>query len=130
MIINNTRGEILRSDGQVLTEMTQIDILLDFAVCVYGSEGPVAHFHVLKGNSKYPDWETCIEIRHPKYFHHFGKESILNSKQKKDLMTFLSAPHKYFSTKSNWQVLVIVWSMNNTEHQISPIPEMPDYMLL
>jgi len=123
-------GEIIREDGQLLLEMASIGSFDGFTLYIYGSEGPKPHFHLIKGNPKYPDFETCIEINTVKYFHHSGKEDVLTSKEKKRLIDFLNKENKHFSDKTNWQMLVVQWSMNNTNFQISSKTKMPDYTKL
>jgi hypothetical protein len=123
-------GEIIRKDGQILLEMANIGSFDGFTIYIYGSEGPKPHFHLIKGNPKYPDFETCIKINNPIYFHHSGKEGVLNSKEKKRLIEFLKSNNKYFPDKTNWQMLVIQWSMNNTDFQISPKTKIPNYIKL
>jgi hypothetical protein len=123
-------GEIIREDGQILLEMANIGSFDGFTIYIYGSEGPKPHFHLIKGNPKYPDFETCIEINNPICFHHSGKEGVLSSKEKKRLIEFLKSNNKYFPDKTNWQVLVVQWSMNNADFELSPETKMPDYQNL
>ena len=123
-------GEIIREDGQILLEMANIGSFNDFSIYVYGNEGPIPHFHIIKGNPKSPEWETCIEIKQIKYFHHSNKEGILNSKNKKRLISFLKAKSIHFKDKTNWQMLVLQWSMNNTNFQIPIDTGIPNYLSL
>jgi len=123
-------GEIIREDGQLLLEMANIGSFDGFVLYIYGSEDPKPHFHLIKGQPKYPNFETCIEINRVKYFHHSGKEGVLNSKEKKHLIDFLNKKNKHFIDKTNWQMLVVQWSMNNTNFQISPKTKIPNYILL
>ena len=54
MIFPDNRGEITRDDGLVLIERTYIGIFSGLSIYVFGFEGPVPHFHVLKGDPKQP----------------------------------------------------------------------------
>lgn len=122
-------GEIIRDDGTILLEMARIGEFDNFLIYICGSEGPIPHFHLIKGNPKYPDFETCIEITKPIYFHHSGKEGILTSKEKKRLIEFLKKSH-YMLEGTNWQVLVAQWCMNNPDHEINPKTKTPNYLNL
>lgn len=122
-------GEIIREDGQILLEMARIGEFDGFTIYIYGSEGPKPHFHLMRGNPKSPDFETCIEITKAKYFHHTSKEGIINSKEKKKLISFLNKKH-HLLNGTNWQVLVIQWCMNNPEYEINPKTKMPNYLEL
>jgi len=112
-----------------LSEMAKIGDFDNFSIYVYGSEGPKPHFHLIIGNPRYPEWETCIEISSSTYFHHNNKEGILNSKQKKRLIEFLNKKH-HLLQGTNWEVLVIQWCMNNPEYEINPKTKMPNYLEL
>lgn len=113
-----------------LYEMARIGEFAGFFVYVYGSEGPVPHFHVLLGKPEAPSWESCIRIQGARYFQHGRKQETLNAKQKRQLVDFLRAPHKHFPDRQNWQILIIQWSMNNPDHEIDPNLLMPDYTQL
>lgn len=121
-------GKTIREDGQVLYEMAQIGKFDSFEIWVYSKEGPIPHFHVIKGNQQFPNFETCIKIEKAEYFHHSGKEGILNSREKKRLVEFLQSNHHKLNG-SNWEILVAQWSMNNPEYDM-PFIEMPDYRIL
>jgi hypothetical protein len=110
--------------------MARIGEYIPFIAYVYGREGSVAHFHLLKGNPDSPSWQTCIKIRTAEYFHHTGKEEILNSGERKEMIDFLNKPNRYISSVSNWQYLVAQWSSNNPRWEIDANTPMPDYLLL
>jgi hypothetical protein len=82
------------------------------------------------GNKKL-NWKgtdkVCIKIQQAEYIHY---SEILNPKEKKHLIDFLKSKNKYFSDKTNWQVLVVQWSMNNADFELSPETKMPDYQNL
>ena len=118
-------GKLIREDGQILYEMSQIGKFDSFEIWIYGGEGPVPHFHLITGNQKSPEFETCIKIKEAEYFHHSGKEGALNSKEKKRLIEFLQKPHHKLSG-TNWEILVAQWGMNNPKYDI-PFIEVPNY---
>ncbi len=108
MIFPDNRGEITRDDGLILVERTQIGIFCRLSIYVFGFESPVPHFHILKGDPKQPAWETCIKIKQAEYYHHSGKEGVLNKKQKKALVTFLKKMRGDLNV-DNWKCIVSVW---------------------
>lgn len=116
-------GKIIREDGQILYEMAQIGKFDSFEIWIYGGEGPIPHFHLI--SQKFPDFEACIKIEKVEYFHHSGKEGILNSKEKKRLVEFLQSNHHKLNG-TNWEILVAQWGMNNPKYDI-PFLEMPNY---
>ena len=70
------------------------------------------------------------------YYYHLktdmqkGKEGVLNSKERKELIKFFqsSDPDEVFGT--NWDVLLYEWNKNNNRKRISRDTEMPNYLLL
>lgn len=95
--------------------------------------GNLPHFH-MRDKTDWNKFHTCILIEQPKYFLHEGKENILNSKQRKELVEFMeSQPSltKYagkFAT--NWELICFLWDMNNSAVNISDDATMPDYRQL
>lgn len=89
--------------------------------------GNIPHFHYrVKGSW---DNHTCIKLDKPEYFHHDGKESLLNSKQRKNLIQFLNRFDDE-EGKTNWQILVIEWNRNNSNKKVDRNIPMPDYTKL
>lgn len=133
------REERTDEDVYQLNEMAQIGLFDQYLLYVYGEakhssaygrEGPVAHFHLLKGNPDSPRWETCIKLSSAEYFHHDGKEGILNSKQKKQLIEFLNTANEDLPQITNWQSVVVAWNQNNPRWRIDRDTPLPDYSLL
>lgn len=98
-------GKIIREDGQILYEMAQIGKFDSFEIWVYGGEGPIPHFHLIKGDQNFPDFEACIKIEKAEYFHHSGKEGKRESKVSNktssnskiiDINAAISLGHKQF----------------------------------
>ena len=51
--------------------------------------GNLPHFHIWDKNSQGGKFHTCVQIKQPAYFHHTGKEGVLNTSQRKELVEFL-----------------------------------------
>ncbi|MCH5167574.1 MAG: hypothetical protein J1F35_06725 [Erysipelotrichales bacterium] len=87
--------------------------------------GNIPHFHIRDIQTRGNNFHTCIEIKTNKYFHHTGKEDILNSHQRNSLYDFLKSNDKY--GEKNWQVLIKEWNRNNSDTEIPINLDMPDY---
>lgn len=95
--------------------------------------GKIPHFHYRLKN----DWNKfhkCIKIESPEYFHHTGKESVLNSKQIRSLIRFLKSPvslsqyTKKFS--NNFELIIFLWNINNSDVIVDPETKIPYYYQL
>lgn len=116
---------------QGLIEMAKIGEIKNYTIIVWTNDsGNIPHFHIVDSNTLGNQFHTCIQIERPEYFHHTGKEDVLNSKERKELVRFFqsSDPDKMFNT--NWDVLLYEWNKNNNRKKISKDVEMPDYLLL
>ena len=87
--------------------------------------GNIPHFHIVDKVTLGDKFHTCIKIEIPEYFHHTGKEDVLNSKQRKLLVTYLSSEIK--KGLSAWEYLVMTWNMNNSKMNVDANTPMPDY---
>ena len=110
------------------TEMARVGITDDnYEIYVNTNDsGKIPHFHYRKAN----DWvafHTCIKIEKAEYFHHGNNQDILNSKQKKELVEFLKDKPKSKRYETNWDLLVEMWNLNNSDVEIDEGVEMPDY---
>ena len=92
--------------------------------------GKIPHFHYRLKN----DWRkfhTCIKIEAPEYFHHTGKESVLNSKQISSLICFLKSPVSLsqYSEKfsNNFELIIFLWNINNSDVIVDLETKIPDY---
>lgn len=97
--------------------------------------GNIPHFHYVdeatRGKDSKKGFHTCIKLEVPEYFNHEGKEDKLSSKQKKELNEFLRKPFdrpKFQGT--NWDYIVMIWNMNNSDKNIDEDQEIPDYTKL
>lgn len=95
--------------------------------------GKIPHFHYRLKN----DWNkfhTCIKIESPEYFHHTGKESVLNSKQIRSLIRFLNSPVSLsqYSEKfsNNFELIIFLLNINNSDVIVDPETKIPDYYQL
>jgi hypothetical protein len=106
-----------------LIQKSHIGSFNDFNLYVYDCEELIPCFHLIK----HQNHKVCIKIQQAEYIHY---SEVLNPKEKKHLIDFLKSKNKYFSDKTNWQVLVVQWSMNNADFELSPETKMPDYQNL
>lgn len=95
--------------------------------------GNIPHFHFRDA----VDWDkfhACIKIESAEYFAHDGKDSVLNTKQKKYLEKFMREKvsiSKYAAKFSNnWELVCFLWDMNNSNRLISDDIVQPDYRKL
>lgn len=61
--------------------------------------------------------------------HHTGKEDVLNSKQCKELNTFLSKEYRKTGI-NNWKYLLMSWNSNNSHIEIPEDYPKPDYSII
>ncbi len=110
--------------------MVQIGKYDSYYIYIYGNEGPKPYFHIFTGNPSYPEWQSCICIASPEYFHHSGKEGMLNASQIKKMVSFLGMKNEDMPDKTNWEIVVFQWNQNNPQWKININAPMPDYNLL
>lgn len=114
-----------------LFEMARIGKYETFDVYVHTDDsGKIPHFHIWDCSTRGQNFHTCIRIDEPKYFHHTGKEDVLKNKEIKKLIDFLQSKPKNGKFNSNWELLVYMWNLNNSDVEISENSIMPNYMLL
>ena len=108
-------------------------------------DGSIPHFHVQDGNPKNRNnnqnsdrnhFHCCIQITKNNYFIHPGKNSIFNSKERKDLDKFLnskitSIPKELKYTRyhptTNWEALRDLWNVGNRNQFVPLSVKKPDY---
>lgn len=113
-----------------LQEMARVGFVSKYEIYVNTNDsGNIPHFHMRDKN----DWKkfhTCIEINKPIYFHHDGKEDVLNSKQRKALCEFMNNKVELDRYKdkfnNNWELICFLWDINNSNISVLAT-EMPDY---
>lgn len=115
---------------KLLLEMAQVGPL-DNKLIIYirsNDGGSIPHFHIVDKQTLGKDFHTCVEIKTNKYFHHTGKEDILNSKQRKNLNDFFKQKHKSAKLNlTNWEYCLILWNDNNSNMNVPEDLEQPDY---
>lgn len=113
----------------MLNEMARVGIIGGYEIYVHTDDpGKIPHFHIWDYSTKGEKFHTCIKIEVAEYFNHNGKEDKLNHKLKKELVDFLEKPYNTYLT--NWQLLLIMWNINNSDVKVDEDQEMPDYMTL
>lgn len=110
-----------------LFEMAQIgDLDNKLIIYVRSNEGGnIPHFHIVDKQTLGSKFHTCVKIENATYFHHTGKEDVLNSKQRKRLVEFLSKDFDEDTT--NWEYLIMTWNANNSSTKLSKRMQIPDY---
>ena len=110
----------------MLLEMAQIGTFNKYTIIVWTNDsGNIPHFHIVDSSTRGEEFHTCIKIEKPEYFHHSGKEGVLNSKQRKSLVDFLK--NTFDEDTSNWEYLIMTWNANNSNKKLSKKMPMPDY---
>lgn len=114
---------------QLLNEIAKIgDLDKEYEVWVRTNDpGNKPHFHIWDVNSNGRKFHTCIEILRPKYFHHTGKEGVLNSSERRELVKFLQSEDEEFEGYTHWDIVLREWNRNNSKMKIPVDPKMPDY---
>lgn len=117
-------------DERMLMEMTSIgDIDSKLTIIIRMNDpGNVPHFHIVDKTTLGSKFHTCIKIESAEYFHHTGKEDVLNTKQRKLLVDYLSSTNRRGDL--NWEYLVTTWNYNNSSVLVDENIPMPDYTKL
>ena len=91
--------------------------------------GKVPHFHCVDSNSRGNKFHTCIRIDKAEYFKHGNKnDTIKDGKERKALDEFLRSPFaKPKFNGTNWEYIVMIWNMNNSDVEVDESLEQPDY---
>lgn len=122
--------KILREN--MLMEMARVGFMNGkYEVYIHTDDpGNIPHFHIWDKETRGQNFHTCVKIIAPEYFHHTGKENILNNKMKKELIEFLQLPSRNKRYSTNWEYLVSMWNDNNSNINIPEDTSMPNYMKL
>ena len=109
-----------------LVEMAEVGRFATYKITVYGSEGPILHFHfeTLDGKVK-----GCIRLDRAEYFNHGPYQDRLSSRDRKRMVDWLNSPHKHFGKVgyTNWQVICVYWDDNNHDNLFNADTPMPNY---
>lgn len=112
-----------------LLEMALIGNVDEYAISIITNDsGNIPHFHIVDKSTMGNKFHTCIKIEKAEYFHHTGKENILNSKLRKELIKFLKSETELGIT--HWKYLVATWNKNNSNRKLPIEIPMPDYTAL
>ena len=126
--VNDVKS-FMDDDRDMLYEMAQIGTFSKYTIIVWTNDsGNIPHFHIVDSSTRGKIFHTCIKIESPEYFHHSGKEDILNSKERKELINFFNKNDKW--GERNWIVLLKEWERNNSNTSIDINLPMPDYTKL
>lgn len=81
-------------------------------VYVHGDEGMIPHFHIENNESN----DICVCISESKYFKHGKyKDTFPSNKQTKMLDYWLRQPNNVDTDKSNWEMCILAWKLENPD---------------
>lgn len=94
--------------------------------------GNVPHFHVRKyGDHNKFEWEVCVRYDSANYFEHGPYKGKLPTKIAKELDKMLREKNpKSIAGLTYWQSAVEDWNNNNSDVELDPNIEQPDYTTL
>lgn len=116
-------------NDSVVNEMSQIGTFSKYTIIVWTNDPRnTPHFHIVDSSTRGEKFHTCLKIETPEYFHHSGKEDVLNNKERKELLKFLNSKDKW--GEQNWIVLLKEWERNNSNYSIDINQVIPDYLKL
>lgn len=99
----------------LLLEKAEIGRFDGYKILIFGSEGPIPHFHIESvGENIY----SCVKILEDDYFLHGKYLDRLNRSVSNKLKKFLISPHRIFGKHgyNNWQIICIYWNDNNPNY--------------
>lgn len=109
-----------------LLEMARVGYIDNLEIYIRTDDaGMIPHFHICDTATKGQYFHTCVKLNKPEYFHHTGKTDVLNTKQRKELVKFLTT--KTDRGLTNWEVILDLWNMNNSKVTVPYDLKMPNY---
>ena len=116
--------------SKMLLEMAKVGPLNDeLVIYIWTNDGGnIPHFHIVDKATMGNEFHTCIKIMSAEYFHHTGKEDVLNSKQKKTLMKFFTMSDKWGD--NYWDIVLQEWNRNSSKIEVDRNLSTPDYTKL
>ena len=116
--------------SKMLLEMAKVGPLNDeLVIYIWTNDGGnIPHFHIVDKATMGNEFHTCIKIMSAEYFHHTGKEDVLNSKQKKTLMKFFTMSDKWGD--NYWDIVLQEWNRNSSKIEVDRNLPTPDYTKL
>ena len=107
---------------ELLNEMARVGYMgkkNEFEIYVRTDDpGHIPHFHLRDSSTQGQVFETCVELKSNKYFHHGSYDDVLNSSQRKELAKFMESPNEYFP--NNYMATVYAWNSNNSCEKVVP----------
>lgn len=93
---------------------------------VYSNEYAYPHFHIIPKNVK---GECCICIYKASYYfdHCYNREIKLNKDQINILNEWLKTKYEYLPNASNWDVISVMWIIENGIKNVPENRVQPDY---
>lgn len=123
---------ITKQDEKLMLEMSRVGGFADNLDVYVRSNDPgnIPHFHIVDSSTLGDEFHTCVQLTTNKYFHHTGKEDVLNKKQRKLLVQFLKSKYKRYGI-TNWQRILDEWNdHNNSGMNVPDNQEMPNYLTI
>ena len=116
--------------SKMLLEMAKVGPLNDeLVIYIWTNDGGnIPHFHIVDKATMGNEFHTCVKIMSAEYFHHTGKEDVLNSKQKKALMNFFTMSDKWGD--NYWDIVLQEWNRNSSKIEVDRNLPTPDYTKL
>ena len=116
--------------SNMLLEMAKVGPLNDeLVIYIWTNDGGnIPHFHIVDKATMGNEFHTCVKIMSAEYFHHTGKEDVLNSKQKKTLMNFFTMSDKWGD--NYWDIVLQEWNRNSSKIEVDRNLPTPDYTKL
>ena len=116
--------------SKMLLEMAKVGPLNDeLVIYIWTNDGGnIPHFHIVDKATMGNEFHTCVKIMSAEYFHHTGKEDVLNSKQKKALMKFFTMSDKWGD--NYWDIVLQEWNRNSSKIEVDRNLPTPDYTKL
>ena len=116
--------------SKMLLEMAKVGPLNDeLVIYIWTNDGGnIPHFHIVDKATMGNEFHTCVKIMSAEYFHHTGKEDVLNSKQKKTLMKFFTMSDKWGD--NYWDIVLQEWNRNSSKIEVDRNLSTPDYTKL
>ena len=116
--------------SKMLLEMAKVGPLNDeLVIYIWTNDGGnIPHFHIVDKATMGNEFHTCVKIMSAEYFHHTGKEDVLNSKQKKALMKFFTMSDKWGD--NYWDIVLQEWNRNSSKIEVDRNFPTPDYTKL
>ena len=106
-IYNEEKVFELLNEGSINLSKNRLGIKGVTMVIVHPNEGAnIPHFHIKRENNH----DGCIMFNEDKYFNHGNNDSLLSSKEARELNNWLHKLNKEKPSRTNFQVLGDMWN--------------------